>query len=1262
MRSERLSSGDGRTQNNATHTTIDNKMLLKCSNLEPGKGKGKLTRASTVMRMTMSTGSTMTSRVHRKVLRIPSKRHPGKALPGKLHSAARIGGKVLPGKRLRPQQSTHCDNSNSNDSGLGYDQYADTPYANIKQLPSTRLPPTSNTTDSTTTMCTSRLVVDGNVQIQNPYGEASTSSAVMATRAATMAATTSSIGMNTMLINANSLMPASSIQQSATTSCSSSSINLIGHEMSALDGMKRQKTDHKIDIDDTCSNDAFVFNSSLKGKPLKSSQKTATVPCNASKITQLSRGPARPAIRRTAIGSQILNAPNNNMGVSGAVTLQTQIGAISQNGKYQLQIIAQPEQQHRARYQTEGSRGAVKDRSGNGFPIVKLIAYDKPTTLQIFIGTDVGRVAPHMFYQACKVSGKNSTPCNEKKVEGTIVIEIDLKPDTDMTATCDCVGILKERNVDVEHRFPDQTTGPRSKKKSTRCRMVFRTQVTHDDGTIETLQVCSQQIICTQPPGVPEICKKSLVSCPANGGLELFIIGKNFLKDTRILFQARRNCLPSDSYDTIWEESVFPDKEFLQQTHLICTVPPYADPDIVEPVTVQMLVTSSNKYSEPHNFVYTPKSAFGAPTALAMASTLATLHAHSKSIQDMAYGNEESRSMSPTPSPVLKNAPDTCQTLMLWANHLKETSNKIDAGIMPPPATTLPLNIRRTSLTGLLSCGSADQTSPPILKSEIMDENSQNSILSTGAESLHDSIDYVNENSMDASNPATLMNTSPLDMMTGGAVFPPPPPLMNMTSTSPINVVDLRVKQEEDLAVQMQDLVHPNLGEPPKLISVVSDPTSLMAPFGRPKINDLKVQVNDVPMFNASTTDVMLHNNLGTLNQIVVPTMTTNQQMQQTMEQTSVFAQQGLMTEAGTANGLNHMLSFPSSTQTISPNILTTSPTNQSPLSTDVMLNSQSIPTINTSPTNMLTAVEPVNNPTIESDIIMNSTISPTMMCTNATGDATNLMPNPVAIGDAPMLAPSTQPTSEALLNNFMHVDPSLSIKQSDAAVKNMILNAAAEILSSEPNSITPETATNALMSLNTEQAPQTTNASPPSITNILTHSDSTSSVVVLAGNNKLIQNVVAAAAAQNASDIIQNQVVTDPNQFQIGSQLVNVQPTTTAASAAAANLSPAQQNLLNNIQQEICALSTETMSYGNQISPKRDDLDSRPRKISEPMATDPIIPVPQTRAIVTNVPTVATNTNPPTTGTIPSDLPLSMSDHDLISYINPSCFDQVQL
>lgn len=192
---------------------------------------------------------------------------------------------------------------------------------------------------------------------------------------------------------------------------------------------------------------------------------------------------------RTSVGRRQPNQINVHAAAGGT--------GLSKNGRYQLQILAQPEQQHRARYQTEGSRGAVKDRSGNNFPIVRLHGYNKPASLEVFIGTDVGRVAPHMFYQACKVSGKNSTPCLEKKVDGTMIIELDLKPENEMTVTCDCVGILKERNVDVEHRFPDQTT-QRSKKKSTRCRMVFRATITHDDGTTEQLQVCSQQIICSK--------------------------------------------------------------------------------------------------------------------------------------------------------------------------------------------------------------------------------------------------------------------------------------------------------------------------------------------------------------------------------------------------------------------------------------------------------------------------------------------------------------------------------------------------------------------------------------------------------------------------------------------------------------------------------------------------------------------------------------------------------------------------------------------
>lgn len=295
----------------------------------------------------------------------------------------------------------------------------------------------------------------------------------------------------------------------------------------------------------------------------------------------------------------------------GPVTLTSQLCNSSADGKVQLQIICQPEQQHRARYQTEGSRGAVKDRTGNGFPIVRLVGYDKPTTLQVFIGTDLGRVAPHMFYQACRVSGKNSTPCVERKIDGTIVIEVDMDPAKDMIVTCDCVGILKERNVDVEHRFPQEAgvLQGRSKKKSTRCRMVFRTTITHPDGTTETLQVCSQPIVCTQPPGIPEICKKSLTSCPCTGGLELFILGKNFLKDTRVVFQLDNDNL-SSSLEPHWECAVLPDKEFLQQTHLVCVVPAYRRQDLApsETVSVKLYAVSSGKTSEPHTFLYTAAS------------------------------------------------------------------------------------------------------------------------------------------------------------------------------------------------------------------------------------------------------------------------------------------------------------------------------------------------------------------------------------------------------------------------------------------------------------------------------------------------------------------------------------------------------------------------------------------------------------------------------------------------------------------------------
>lgn len=539
----------------------------------------------------------------------------------------------------------------------------------------------------------------------------------------------------------------------------------------------------------------------------------------------------------------------------------------------------------------------------------------------------------------------------------------------------------------------------------------------------------------------------------------------------------------------------------------------------------------------------------------------------------MCYGNDDSSSSSSTSSP----ANTTSSTLLLWAaNRLAaEPKNEIDADMMPPPTTTLPLNIRRSSLTGLLSCSPTDQISPPILKSELIDENSQSSILSTGGPDTmsHDSMDHFpSESSMDNSNgPSVIMPPTPMEIILqkNTALTSAFASTLNQNTLMGIatNGVDLRVKQE-DMVAHIQEMVNQNSTD----------------------------NSDVVPMFvgNANNvTDVMFNNPMRQLNTPMATNATTEQQIQHTLDQTNTFSttHQSLMTEAGTAAGtLNHILSYPNS---VPSNILNTSPTNNSPLSQDVMLNSQPAAAMTTPMINPNATPSPLAPVTIqsESDIILNPTISPTMMC-NPNGDA---LTNQVAIGDSPMLSANistTQQTttSDAILTNLMQP---MSIKQSANEVKNMILNAAADILSSEPHSITTETTMNALISFSQEQATSSTapvqgatspkllsihdgqsvqhfeNTATQSLTNILSRSDSNSSVVVLAGDNQLIQNVVAAAAAQNATEIIQNQIPAEtmlnhviPNT--ISNPLIGVHQ---GSSPPTSNLNSAQQSYLNGLQ-----------------------------------------------------------------------------------------------
>ena len=296
---------------------------------------------------------------------------------------------------------------------------------------------------------------------------------------------------------------------------------------------------------------------------------------------------------------------------SGKIKLFSNYSSKSQLPMIELKVLKQPECHHRARYMTEGSRGAIKDETGRGFPVVQLIGYNKsPIKLECFIGHDQKIGEPHLFYQACEVTGK--TPYHFARIDGVNIIEIQLEPRDNMLAVIDCMGILKERNVDVERKVSRSRKRQRrlsvsnnsihdnqvlkvcsTKIRSTHCRMVFRCYIPE---TNEILQTVSEPILCTQPLGTPEIYKMSLKESDIKGGQELFILGKNFHKDAKVIFERG-----------VWKRCVEPQKEFLNSTHLVCQIPRYEGPEAncLGVIYVNISVQCSSKSSDPVKFTYT---------------------------------------------------------------------------------------------------------------------------------------------------------------------------------------------------------------------------------------------------------------------------------------------------------------------------------------------------------------------------------------------------------------------------------------------------------------------------------------------------------------------------------------------------------------------------------------------------------------------------------------------------------------------------------
>ncbi|XP_029023244.1 nuclear factor of activated T-cells, cytoplasmic 1 [Betta splendens] len=277
----------------------------------------------------------------------------------------------------------------------------------------------------------------------------------------------------------------------------------------------------------------------------------------------------------------------------------------SSSGPYSLQIDVQPKSHHRAHYETEGSRGAVKALAG-GHPVVQLHGYmeSEPLTLQLFIGTADDRLLrPHAFYQVHRITGKTvSTPSHEALHNNTKVLEIPLLPENNMRAIIDCAGILKLRNSDIELRKGETDIG----RKNTRVRMVFRVHINQATGRSVSLQVASNPIECSQRSAqeLPLVDRQSLEACPAPGGEKMLLDGHNFQHDSKVVFVEKAQ----DGHH-LWETEAKVERSASKPNSLLVEIPPYRNQRLSAPVRVNFYVCNGKrKRSQYQRFTYVPAS------------------------------------------------------------------------------------------------------------------------------------------------------------------------------------------------------------------------------------------------------------------------------------------------------------------------------------------------------------------------------------------------------------------------------------------------------------------------------------------------------------------------------------------------------------------------------------------------------------------------------------------------------------------------------
>ncbi|KAM6164413.1 nuclear factor of activated T-cells, cytoplasmic 2 isoform 2-T2 [Rhynchocyon petersi] len=392
----------------------------------------------------------------------------------------------------------------------------------------------------------------------------------------------------------------------------------------------------------------------------------------------------------------------------------------SQSGSYELRIEVQPKPHHRAHYETEGSRGAVKAPTG-GHPVVQLHGYmeNKPLGLQIFIGTADERILkPHAFYQVHRITGKTVTTTSYEKIVGnTKVLEIPLEPKSNMRATIDCAGILKLRNADIELRKGETDIG----RKNTRVRLVFRVHIPESSGRIVSLQTASNPIECSQRSAheLPMVERQDIDSCLVYGGQQMILTGQNFTAESKVVFTEK-----TTDGQQIWEMEATVDKDKSQPNMLFVEIPEYRNKHIRTSVKVNFcVINGKRKRSQPQHFTYNPVPAIKTEPSDEYDPTLICSPAHGGLGSQPYYPQHPMVAESPsclvaTMAPCQQfrsglSSPDACYQQQNPAAVLYQRSKSLSPsllGYQQPTLMAAPLSISDAHRSVLVHAGSQGQS------------------------------------------------------------------------------------------------------------------------------------------------------------------------------------------------------------------------------------------------------------------------------------------------------------------------------------------------------------------------------------------------------------------------------------------------------------------------------------------------------------------------------------------------------------------------